>query len=114
MTALFGTNELINHINEKIAVKGARVMGQTVEGKEYAFLYAWDGSGSRESNSDLYFNVDVNGQVYTLTVESYLCNNSTEVYQAVENLKIGDTIDLEGFLYWYEGANPHITNVTVK
>ena len=114
VTALFGTNELINHINEKIAVKGARVMGQTVEGKEYAFLYAWDGSGSRDSNSDLYFNVAINGQTYTFTVESYLCGNDTDVYKAVEGLKVGDTIDLEGFLYWYNGANPHITGVTVK
>ena len=23
------------------------------------------------------------------------------------------TIDMEGFLYWYEGVNPHITSVTV-
>ena len=23
------------------------------------------------------------------------------------------TIDCEGLLYWYEGANPHITSVTV-
>ena len=29
-------------------------------------------------------------------------------------LKIGDKIDMEGFLYWYEGANPHITSVVVK
>ena len=29
-------------------------------------------------------------------------------------LKIGDTVDMEGYLYWYEGANPHITSVTVK
>ena len=114
VTALFGTNELINHINEKIAVKGARVVGQNVEGKEYAFLYAWDGSGSRDSNSDLYFNVAINGQTYTFTVESYLCDSTTDVYKAVEGLKVGDTIDLEGFLYWYNGPNPHITGVTVK
>ena len=38
----------------------------------------------------------------------------TDVYEAVRNLQIGDTIDMEGFLYWYEGANPHITSVTVK
>ena len=42
------------------------------------------------------------------------CGNDTDVYKAVEGLKVGDTIDLEGFLYWYNGANPHITGVTVK
>ena len=28
-------------------------------------------------------------------------------------LEVGQTIDCEGFLYWYEGVNPHITSVTV-
>jgi len=68
----------------------------------------------RMCGNDLYFNVSLNGQTYTFTVESYLCDNTTDVYNAVKNLKIGDTIDMEGFLYWYEGVNPHITSVTVK
>ena len=38
----------------------------------------------------------------------------TDVYEAVKALEVGQTVDLEGFLYWYEGANPHITSVTVK
>ena len=119
VTALLGKDELADHMNAKIAIKDAKVAAskKADDETEYPFLYSWDGSGTREDNNvgaDLYFNIEVDGQVYTMTVESYLCNNSTEVYQAVENLKIGDTIDLEGFLYWYEGANPHITNVTVK
>ncbi|MGN0630651.1 MAG: hypothetical protein ACI4JN_04915, partial [Ruminococcus sp.] len=61
---------------------------------------------------DLYFNVSLNGETYTFTVESYLCDSTTEVYSAVKNLQIGDVIDMEGFLYWYEGVNPHITAVT--
>ena len=44
--------------------------------------------------------------------ESYLCDKDTDVYKAVEALQIGDKIDMEGFLYWYEGVNPHITSVT--
>ena len=116
VTALFGKDELINHMNEKIAVKDAKVVAKTIEGQEgeFAFLYAWDGSGSQESNSDLYFDVEIGGQTYSFTVESYLCGNTTDVYKAVEGLKVGDTIDCEGFLYWYNGANPHITSVTVK
>ena len=61
---------------------------------------------------DLYFNVSYNGETYTFTVESYLCDKDTDVYKAVEALQIGDKIDMEGFLYWYEGVNPHITSVT--
>jgi len=116
VTALLGKDELAEHMNEKVAFKGLKVAPSKVEGKdeEFAFLYAWDGSGSRESNSDLYFNVELDGNVYNFCVESYLCGAVTEVYAAVEGLKVGDTIDCEGFLYWYNGANPHITAVTVK
>ena len=46
-------------------------------------------------------------------MESYLCDASSDVYAAVKALEIGQTIDAEGFLYWYEGVNPHITSVTV-
>ena len=79
-------------------------------GNEVAFIYNWDGSG--EDGSDLYFNVSANGETYTFTVESYLCDSTTDVYNAVKELQIGDKIDLEGFLYWYQGVNPHITAVT--
>ena len=44
-------------------------------------------------------------------MESYLCDKDTDVYKAVEALKVGDVIDMQGFLYWYEGPNPHITEV---
>ena len=113
VTDLLGSEDLIAHQNEKIAIKGAKVVASTVNGAgEYAFLYNWDGSGSQ--GDDLYFKASVNGQTYTFTVESYLTGSDTAVYKAVEALKVGDTVDMTGFLYWYEGANPHITNVTVK
>ena len=79
-----------------------------------AFLYNWDGSGQEGTDADLYFKASANGETYTFVIEYYLCNEKTEVYEAVRNLKVGDTIDLEGFLYWYEGAQPHITSVTVE
>lgn len=112
VTDLLGTDELISHQNEFVAFKGMTVeaAGQDADGNDVAFLYNWDGSG--EDGNDLYFNVSKNGETYTFTVESYLCDNSTEVYNAVKNLKIGDVIDMEGYLYWYEGVNPHITSVT--
>ena len=109
VTSLLGTDELIDHQNEFVAFKGMTVEDS---GDGAAFLYSWDGSGS--DGDDLYFQVSYNGQTYTFTIESYLCDNTTEVYQTVKNLKVGDTVDMEGFLYWYEGVNPHITSVTVK
>ena len=110
VTAMLGTDELIKHQNEFVAFKGMTVEAANEAGD--AFLYKWDGSG--QDGDDLYFNVSLNGTTYTFTVESYLCDNTTDVYAAVKNLKVGDTIDMEGFLYWYEGVNPHITSVTVK
>lgn len=112
VTELLGTDELIAHQNQFVAFKGMTVeaAGQDVDGADVAYLYNWDGSG--EDGNDLYFNVSLNGETYTFTVESYLCDNTTEVYEAVKNLQIGDVIDMEGFLYWYEGVNPHITSVT--
>lgn len=111
VTELLGKDELIDHQNEFVAFKGMTVEASTdADGNEVPFLYNWDGSG--QEGDDLYFNVSSNGQTYTFTVESYLCDSSTDVYAAVKNLQIGDTIDMEGFLYWYEGVNPHITSVT--
>ncbi|MBQ3841656.1 MAG: hypothetical protein II820_03070, partial [Ruminiclostridium sp.] len=61
---------------------------------------------------DLYFKVTKDDQEFTFTVESYLCGPGTDVYEAVKALNVGDVVDLEGFLYWYNGANPHITSVS--
>ncbi len=113
VTALLGTDELIAHQNEKVSFAGMTVEPSTdPDGKEVAFLYNWDGSGS--DGDDLYFNVSDGKATYSFTVESYLTGAGTDVYEAVKGLNVGDTVDMEGFLYWYEGANPHITSVTVK
>ena len=112
-TSLLGKDELIDMQNQFVSFTDMTVEASTdADGNEVAFLYNWDGSGSQ--GDDLYFNVSIDGNTYTFTVESYLCDSSTEVYQAVEALNVGDVVDLEGFLYWYEGVNPHITAVTVK
>ena len=112
VTEMLGTDELESHQNEKVSFKGLTVEASTdANNNEAAFLYNDNGSGA--DGDDLYFNVSYNGQTYTFTVESYLCDNTTEVYKAVTALEVGQTIDCEGFLYWYEGVNPHITSVTV-
>lgn len=113
VTELLGTDELESHQNEKVKFTGLTVAPSTIEGDttEYAFLYNYDGSGTQ--GDDVYFNVEYNGEKYQFLVESYLCDSESEVYKAVEALEIGQTIDCEGFLYWYEGVNPHITSVTV-
>ena len=106
ITALLPSEDLILHQNELVAVKGVTVEAYDESGA--AFKY----KNEVDKTDDLYFKVSKDGQTYDFCVEYYLCNEETEVYKAVENLKVGDTVDLEGFLYWYEGPNPHITAVT--
>ena len=111
VTSSLGSDKLIDRQNQFVSFKGLKVEAQE---NGSAFLYNWDGSGSHDANSDLYFTVSVGGNSYSFTVESYLCDNTTDVYKAVEGLAVGDTIDAEGFLYWYNGVNPHITKITKK
>lgn len=108
VTDQLGTDGLVDFQNQFVSFKGMTVEAANDAGD--AFLYKWDGSGS--DGDDLYFNVSKDGQTYSFTVESYLCDNTTDVYNAVKALKVGDVVDMEGFLYWYQGANPHITSVT--
>lgn len=98
-TALLGTEELIAHQNKKVSFKG-----MTVEAIEYK---------NGEPGDDIYVTVSLNGQSYSFCVEVYLTGPDTEVYKAVGELKAGDVVDIEGFLYWYEGVNTHITAVKI-
>ena len=110
LTADFGNDEaLIANQNRNFTMTGLTVEASGDNGE--AFLYSWDGSGSQ--GDDLYFTVSNGETTMTFTVESYLTGADTDVYQAAEALNVGDTIDVAGFLYWYQGANPHITAVTV-
>ncbi len=97
VTSLLGTDELIKHQNEKVLFKGV-----TVESVSYK---------NGEPGDDIYVTVGYNGASYDFCVEVYLTGPETDVYKAVGELKAGDVIDVEGFLYWYEGVNTHITAV---
>ncbi len=113
LTSVLGTDDMIKYQNRFASFKGLTVeASKDADGNEVAYLYKWNGSGSE--GDDLYFNVSYNGKTFTFLVESYLCDKDSEVYKTVKNLKVGDTIDAEGFVYWYDGINPHITGVTVK
>lgn len=101
------TEILIERQNQFVSFTGMTVEPYDESGA--AFAYKGDSQGD-----DLYFKVSYNGSVYGFTVESYLCGADTDVYKAVEALNVGDVIDMEGFLYWYEGVNPHITSVVVE
>ncbi len=105
VTDLLGTDELIDHQNELVSFKGMTV--EDYDGSGAAFAYKNDTRGE-----DIYFKVSLNGETYEFCVESYLTGEDTDVYQGIEALSVGDVVDLEGFLYWYNGANPHIISVS--
>ena len=100
VTALLGKDEMINHQNEKVAFKGMSVV-------------AWEYKNG-EQGQDIYVTLSKDGAEYSFCVESYLTDASSDTYKAVEALVAGDVVDIEGFAYWYEGLNTHITSVTKK
>ena len=108
VTEMLGSDELIDHQNQLVSFTGMTVEAYDDTGAAFAY------KNEAEKTDDLYFKVSCNGQTYDFCVEYYLCGSDTDVYKAVENLKVGDVVDMQGFLYWYEGANPHITSLTVK
>lgn len=99
VTDLLGTDALIDHQNEFVSFTG-----MTVENIEYK---------NGEPGDDIYVTLGHNGGSYSFCVEVYLTGTDSEVYTTVGSLNVGDTVNVEGFLYWYEGMNPHITSITL-
>ena len=99
VTDLLGTDALIDHQNELVSFTG-----MTVENIEYK---------NGEPGDDIYVTLGHNGGSYSFCVEVYLTGTDSDVYTTVGQLNVGDTVNVEGFLYWYEGVNPHITSITL-
>ena len=99
VTELLGTDELIAHQNEFVSFTG-----MTVEAIEYK---------NGEPGDDIYVTLGYNGASYSFCVEVYLTGPESDVYTTVGSLNVGDVVNVEGFLYWYEGVNPHITAISL-
>ncbi len=104
VTAKIGAEDLIKEQNKLVVFKG-----MTIEAQEdgSAFTYK-DAEGKTD---DLYFKASKDGTTVDFCVEFYLCGKDTDVYKAVEGLKVGDVVDITAYLYWYNGANPHVIAV---
>lgn len=85
------------HQNEKVAFKGL-----TVEKIEYK---------NGEPGDDIYVTLGLNGTSLNFCVEVYLTGTDSEVYTAVGELAEGDVVDVEAYMYWYDGPNAHLTSV---
>ena len=99
VTDLLGTDALIDHQNELVSFTG-----MTVENIEYK---------NGEPGDDIYVTLGHNGGSYSFCVEVYLTGTDSDVYTTVGQLNVGDTVNVEGFLYCYEGMNPHITSIAL-
>ena len=97
LTDKLASEDLINYQNQLAAFKG-----MTVEAIEYK---------NGEPGDDIYVTLSKDGASYSFCVEVYLTGTSTDVYTTVGTLAVGDVVDVEGFVYWYEGVNPHITAI---
>ena len=100
LTDKLGTDDLIKYQNQFASFKGLTVVKVEYQGGE--------------PGKDIYVTVSLNDKEYSFCVESYLPGTDSDVYKTVGTLKAGDKVDIEGFVYWYEGINTHITSVTVK
>ena len=98
VTAYLGTDELINYQNQLALFKGL-----TIKSIEYK---------NGTPGDDIYVTFTKNGVDYDFCVERYLTGPDTEVYKAFATLAAGDVVDVEGFVYWYNAINTHITNIT--
>lgn len=93
------SEKLAEYMNQKVAMKGLEVVEVTTK--------------DSESDPDLYITCKLGDTEVNLCVENYLTGPDTEVYMTGKDLTAGTIIDVEGFLYWYEGANPHVTSISV-
>ena len=108
LTAKLGTDELYDFLNQKAVFKGLTVVSIAYQ------------NGAR--GSDIYVTLSNGTAEFSFCVESYLTSPTSETYLAVEALAAGDTVDVEGFVYYWSSddtidasdVNVHITAVTKK
>ena len=100
VTDLLGKDELIDSQNQLVSFKD-----MTVEAVAFK---------NEQPGDDIYVTLSKDGANYEFCLEYYLNGSDAALYETVGGLEEGQTVDVEGFLYWYEGPDAHITAITVK
>lgn len=98
LTDKLASEDLIDYQNRLASFKGMAV-------KEITY--------KNDGGDDIYVTLTKDGKDYNFCVEVYLTDPESDVYKTVGTLKAGDVVDVEGFLYWYNGVNPHITAIAI-
>jgi len=96
-TNILASDNLVDYQNQLVSFKELKISGVTYK--------------NGTPGDDIYVSFTKGGKTYEFCVERYLTGPETEVYKAFETLAVGDVVDVEGFLYWYETANTHITSI---
>ena len=89
-------------INQKVSFKGLEVVSISLPKAEGGDIYY-----------DVKLTVDNKTTTYTFCVESDLRNKDTEVYKTVLGLKVGDKINVTGYMYVYEKPQLHTIECTI-
>lgn len=99
VTEYIGTDTLATYQNQKVKFSGMEIVAVSYK--------------NNEPGDDIYVTAAKNGTNVEFCVEAYLSTTQpgSSVYESVGNLSVGEVVDIEGFLYWYEGADTHITSV---
>ena len=97
LTDKLGTDDLINYQNQLALFRALEIV--KIEYK------------NGEPGDDIYLTVKKGDAEYSFCVEIYLTGVNSDVYTTVGTLAVGDLVDIEAFLYWYDGPNPHVTSV---
>lgn len=100
VTEFIGTDDLINYQNQFVTFKDMTVVSVAFK--------------NDEPGDDIYVTLSKDDTNVEFCLEYYLNGDDADFYDLVSGLEAGQTVDVEGYLYWYEGANTHLTSVTVK
>lgn len=98
-TDLLGTDELIDLQNQFVSFSEMTVVSVAFK--------------NDQPGDDIYVTLSKDDEEYEFCLEFYLNGDDADFYDLVSNLEEGEVVDVEGFLYWYEGPNTHITAITV-
>lgn len=114
VTGLMGTDDLRKHLNERVLMRGLTIEPCfNSDGEMVPYLVGSDGNG--DAGDDIFFRASKDDRVYSFTVENDLALNSMDVYRDIHTIKVGDAVDIESILYWYDNDyNPHVYRVSMR
>ena len=111
LTELPDSGSLQSYQNRSVLFRGLAV-APMFNGSS-PFFYGWDNSGSEEDGSDLYFTLSLQGEELCFAVQAQLRDPTSEVYRAVQGLRVGNVVDVTAVLSWNNGPLPLVTSLSV-